>query len=63
MAIRIREKRDDGTEVWYWLRFNDYGVEKTPFIVVKKDFKGIKIHWVVLWSNPDWQPIIVDEYP
>jgi len=63
MAIRIKEVGPDGSERWYWLIISNYGIEKTPYIIVKRDYKGIKTYWIMLWANPDWQPITVDEYP
>jgi hypothetical protein len=61
MVIRVKEKREDGTEIWYWLRFNNYGVEKTPYIYIQKDYKGIKVYTIKLWADGGFE--VVDEYP
>ncbi|MGB9706185.1 MAG: hypothetical protein ACPL3C_12095 [Pyrobaculum sp.] len=61
-AIRIKET-DEKKERWQWLVLNDYGFEYRPYIVVKKDYKGIKTYWVRLWANPSRPIDVVDEYP
>jgi hypothetical protein len=62
MAIRVMEKKEDGSIKWYWLVISDYGIEIKPYIYVRRDYKGILIRIYRIWANPEWGIELVKEF-
>jgi hypothetical protein len=61
MAIRVMEKKEDGSIKWYWLIIDTYGIEKKPYIYIKRDYKNILTRIYRLWANPNWGAELIKE--